>query len=212
MTDTLPPELERARVSVSQRIVPVASFALTAAGGMLGAWWLLQLFQRLRGDDKATVKGLLTEIGSIGQSIGLIYVLAVVVGAVAIAVAFMRSDDDEASLPGFAYLAGLPCLLSPALTAYAIYLAIAVFHTPGKVDFPKAGAQIAEIIIASILTGIAALIVLLPLAFLPITTRVGKRTSPQLCIGLVLVGIVILAAVSFWLVGFSLEPTIPIVG
>ncbi len=212
MTDNLSPELVRARVSISQRIVPVASFALTAIGGMLGAWWMLQLFRRLRTDDKVTVKILLGELGAIGQSVGLIYVLAVFVGLVAIIVAFMRSDEDEATLPGIAYLAGFPCLISPGLTAYAMYMAIAVFHIPGKVDFTKAGAQIAEVIVASLFAGIPALIILLPLAFLPFTARVGKRSSPQICIGLVLVGIVILTAVSFWLVGYSLEPTIPITG
>lgn len=154
----------------------------------------------------------MNRLGSISETVGLIYVFAVIIGVIGIAVIFMRSDDDEATLPGFAFLAGILTLISPALSAYALYIEIAVFHTSEKSDFAKVGGQIAELGIYSIIVGAVALVVVSPIAFLPFSARVGKRLSPIFGIGSVLIGTMILVAITFWLVGFSQEPTNPVFG
>ncbi len=67
------PETRGMRIAVSQRIAPAVSFALTNLGGLLAAWWTLQLFNALKNDKTATVKGLMNSLASVGQSVGLVY-------------------------------------------------------------------------------------------------------------------------------------------
>lgn len=200
---------ERARVPVSHRIAPATSFGLTALGGILGAWWTIQLFQQLKKDNSATIKILMDSIGSIAQSVGLIYCVAAFIGIVSIVVSLMRPDDDEASLPGVAYLAGMPALVSPLLSAYAMNIVIGAFHTTEKLDFTKLGGDVANAAVISIIAGAGALLFLMCFTFLPFTAKVGKRFSPVIGIGLVLAGIIAVAALSFWLVAFSQMPTNP---
>ena len=212
MNEGLSAEPVRGHVAVSQRIVPIASFAMTAAGGMLCSWWTAELFRKMKGDPTATLNGLMNSVADIGQTAVLIYGLALIVGVIGLAVTIMRSDDGEPALPGFAYLAGLPSLIPPSILAYGLYIMIAVFHTSENVDFSKVGARVAELLVDSFLAGVAALFILLPVAFLPFSVRVGKRISPIFSIGIVLIGMLALTAITFWLVGFSQEPTNPIFG
>ena len=206
--NTLPPT--RARVPISHRFVPSLAFGLTAVGGILGAWWTLQLFQVLKYDETVTAKKLMDSLGSIEQTVGMIYGLAVIISVISIVVTLMRSDEEEATMPGIDYLVGLPSLVSPAISAYAMYLAIDAFHRTTKTDFAKLGGDIASLIIVSVIAGGFALVILLPFVLLPFTARVGKRFSPIIVIGLVAVGIITLVVISFWLVGYSQEPTNPL--
>lgn len=199
-----------ARVSISQRLIPSVSFGLAAISGLLGSWWVLDLFKILKNDEKATIKGLMNSLGSIEQSVAMFLVLAAVIGLISVVVVFMRSDDDEATMPGIAYFVGLPSLISPALTSYMMFLMIDAFHTPAKINFEKLGADIAGYAILSIASAGFALLLLLVFALLPFKARIGKRISPAVVVGLITLCIVALVIVSFWLVGYSQEPTPPL--
>lgn len=210
MSDDNPSIETSARVSISQRLIPSVSFGLVALSGAFGAWWVLQLFNALKGDKSATVKTVMDGLGSIEQSVGMILLLAAIIGFISIVVVFMRSSDDEATLPGYAYVIGFPCLISPGITAYLIYLVIHVFHTSLPKDMAKFGGDIAELAILSLVTSGIALLILLPFVFLPFRAKIGRRISPAITIGLFTACVCALVAITFWLVGYSQEPAIAI--
>ena len=205
------PETRGMRIAVatyrSRRIVCFDQLGRTVA-----AWWTLQLFNALKNDKTATVKGLMNSLASVGQSVGLVYALAAIVGMVSIVVMLMRLDEDEAVLPGIAYVMALPSLISPLFSAYATHMIIEAFHTTVKMDFAKLGGDVAQLLVISIIAGIFALVVILLFTFLPFSARVGKRLSPIIAIGLITIGIAALAFISFWLVGLAQEPTNPAFG
>jgi len=198
-----------ARVSIFQRLIPSVSFGVTAISGLLGAWWLLDLFKTLKDDKNATIKGLMNSLGSIEQSVAMMLVLAAVIGAISVVVVFMRSDEDEATMPGGAYLAGLPCLISPALTSYMMFLVIDAFHTPAKMGFEKLGGDVAEYALASIGAAGFSLLLLSAFVLLPFRARIVKRISPAIAVALITLCITTLVVISFWLVGYSQQPTPP---
>lgn len=210
MDSQVSPEIVRKRVPVASRIAPAAAFALTNLGGILAAWWTIRLFSELRNDTSTTVKGLMDSIGSICQTVGLIYIVAALIGMVSLVVIWMRSDEDEAELPGITYLLLLPAFASPILSAYAQNMIIEAFHTTAKINFGELGGAIAQNMVISIIVGIAGLITILLFTFLPFSPRVGKRMSAMIALGLTTAAIAALTATSFWLVAFSQVPTTPL--
>jgi len=140
------PETRGMRIAVSQRIAPAVSFALTNLGGLLAAWWTLQLFNALKNDKTATVKGLMNSLASLANLLDS-FTLAAIVGMVSIVVMLMRLDEDEAVLPGIAYVMALPSLISPLFSAYATHMIIEAFHTTVKMDFAKLGGDVAQLLV-----------------------------------------------------------------
>src|SRR5689334_12085069 len=142
MDENALPAARRERVTISQRLAPAVAFGLTNLGGMLCAWWVIRLFDRLRTDDTVTARDLMNYMASISEDAGLIYAVALVVSVVSIVVLFMRSDEEEATLPGVVFVMAIPTLIAPVISTYALELVIGAFHSPMKTDFTKLGEYI----------------------------------------------------------------------
>lgn len=191
-TDYQPELPERARVSILERVVPAVSFGLASISGVVAAVMTSNAFISLRNAENAGMDSIaeaLTTINHVALSL-LGLSIAIGVAGVVIILVRMSSEQAKASPPGFLYLlSSIPCMISPAIVAYAWSVIVDVVIGRNTDNPTATGAWISQLLIIAILIGGAALIVLPVFSFVPFSARRGKKITALVALAAAVIGI-----------------------
>lgn len=191
-----PQLLERARVSIIERVVSAISFGLASLSGIIAAIMTTTMFTALRDEENAGMDSIIEAFDKIEFVVLVILGLSIALGVAAIVTSLVRmsSDRPAASPPGFLYLvAGLPNLISPLLVVYSWSVVTDVIAGRYIGDAMQAGARIAEILVYAIIVGIGSLPILPIFAFVPFNARRGKKITSIIALSVVVACIVAIA-------------------
>lgn len=196
-----PAALERARVSIIERLVPSFSFAIAALGGAAGAIYMQMVFRAMRESESAgigTVYGAMAEVNLV---LAVVSTLAAGVGVIGIIVAAARifTTNRTSSPPGVLFLlpAGIS-LLSPFISGYAASLTLSAVTMPASGGLGGVIGTIEILNWAAIGIAVFALFGLALFTFIPFRALPGRRFTPVLFL-LIIEGAVAALAIAFFL-------------
>ncbi len=186
---------ERVRVSIFERIVPLAAFGLAAAAGGIGGWMIITLMTSLAQNENAgigAVSGGLAEY-TIYPLVFLYAAAALGVVGICVAVGRMVFGKQTSSPSGISYLVlGLISLFPAAVVWGAGTAIIRVLNNTSTTHPSLIGATILDWSYAAIIVTPIILFLLLAWSLIPFKARPGRRFGPL--IALVLMQILLFAA------------------
>jgi hypothetical protein len=195
------PLAERSRVSIFERIVPFASFALASLGGSFGGWLILDLLDTLSHVENVgigTVAGGLAEYTVLPL---LFFYAAVGIGILGICVAIGRiAIASKTSSPsGISYVVlGLMSLIPAAFVWQAGSIIISVLDGTGGGSMSDFGSTLTTYSRIAMFSTPFILAGLLAWSLIPFKARHGRRFGPV--IALVFIQLILVAvAVAFQL-------------
>jgi hypothetical protein len=199
MIDNQGRKQEKVRVSIFERIVPFAAFALAAIAGGAGAFLIVELFNTLAAVENAGVAAI---AGGLAEYMLVPLVLlyaSVGLGIVGICVAIGRMvlATTTASPSGLSYLMlGLLSLVPAAIVYHSGTATIGVITNTTDSDPAMTGAAAGEWAVAAMMITPIVLLVLLACSLIPFRARPGRRFGPL--IALVLMELVLITAAAMY--------------
>jgi hypothetical protein len=176
---------KKVRVSIFERIVPFAAFGLAALAGGIGSYMIVYMFRTLAAAEnagKSAVSGGLAEMTLV--PLILIYAgCALGVLGICIAIGRMVITTNTSSPSGFSYIVlGLLSLLPLAIVWRVGTITIDIVIGTSTNDAGLAGASIAEMCIAAMVSTPIILLLLLAWSLIPFRARPGRRFGPLIAL------------------------------
>ena len=191
------------RVSILERIVPAVAFTVAAISGAVGALMIFRFFSTLRHAENAGREAFLGAMSEIELVVAGVLVFAALLCGLGIVVSIIRlfTTNTTASPPGFLFLMlGLISLLPPFGIHYVLHMmkavAIAEVMPEGGISAVAGTVNTVSYLAIGAAVGIALLMIVF--AFVPFSSRPGRKSSPLICLILAEIFIAILIGVYFW--------------
>ena len=193
------------RVSILERIVPSLAFIVAAVSGAVGGAMLIRFFSLLSQAELAGYAAFFGGVAEIELAVGGVLILAVALCAIGIVVSIIRlfTTNKTASPPGLLFLMlGLLSLVPPFAIHYVLHTMKEVVTSPD----PAAGfGTLTTAAYFAIGGPVVITLVLLAFAFVPFTSRAGRKSSPIVCLMFVAIVTATLAGIYFWEARKSIE-------
>ena len=192
-----------ARVSIFERLVPSLGFAVAAISGVVGALMILRFFSAMREAETAGYAAFYGGVAEIEFVVGIVLVFAAVLCGVGILISIIRlfTTNTTSSPPGiFLLMLGLLSLVPPFAIHYVMHWMKEIVGSPTPTEGGISTIADTIVMVLYFAIGLAALSVisLIAFSFLPLSSKLGKKASPLICIFLVEILIVALAGINFW--------------
>jgi hypothetical protein len=187
---------ERVRVSIFERIVPLAAFGLAAAAGGIGGWTIISLITAIAQNEnagKAALSGGLAEY-TIYPLVFLYAACALGVVGICVAIGRMVITTSTASPSGVSFIVpGILSLVPIALVWNAGGMIMGIFDGTAKVVAGEFGSTIAAYCTAAMIAAPIILFVLLAWAVIPFRARPGRRFGPLIALVVMEIVLVVVA-------------------
>jgi len=193
---------ERAPVSILERLAPSLSFALLAISGAAGAMSIKIVFRALGESESVGLDAFYSAMAEVHALAGGILAAAALAGMLGIGVAAVRmfTTNRTSSPPGVLFLlpAGIS-FISPLITGYAGWLAISTVNNPYLSGIGEVSNTIWVLNWTAIAATAFALVFLVAFAFIPFTSRHGRKYTPVVFL-LVIEAAIVAITILFFLV------------
>lgn len=201
MTPLDPNNRAATRVSIIERLGISFGLALAAVAGVVGGAMTLRFLNSLRNSESAGYHAFFTGAIEIEFVVGIILAIAAVVIAIGVLVSAIRmfTDNTKSSPPGVLFLlVALPAVVPPLLMHYVVHSMKRVVIEPVEGGIASVASTVTTFSFVAIGSGILVILILLAFAFVPFSSRPGRKVSPAICAVIAALMIAALSGLFFW--------------
>ncbi|MGH9819543.1 MAG: hypothetical protein ACRD43_05185 [Pyrinomonadaceae bacterium] len=202
--------VQRAPVSIFERLIPSLSFVIAAVSGAVGAMMIQKFFSTLRGSQTAGLDAFYIGLARVGAVMASVVAGAALLGGIALLVCLIRmfSKSERSSPPGiFLFLLGSLSLAPCLLVGIGIYLTILAASGPVAVGVTNVSWIVSILNIAAIFVSCLSILVLGAFSFISFSSQLGRKYSPFIFVLLIEIAMICTAAAFFSVVQFCLGNT-----
>lgn len=189
------------RVSIIERLGISSGLALSAIAGVVGAAMTLRFLNSLRNSESAGYYAFFTGAVEIEFVLGIVLAIAALVIAIGVLISVIRmfTDNTKASPPGALFLlVALLAAVPPFLVHYVVHSMKRVVIEPVEGGIASVASTVTTFSFVAIGSGILVVLILLAFAFVPFSSRPGRKVSPAICAVIAALVIASLSGLFFW--------------
>lgn len=189
------------RVSIIERLGISLGLVLAAIAGVVAGAMTLRFLNGLRNSESAGYYAFFTGAVEIEFVVGAILAIAALVIAIGVLVSAIRmfTDNTKASPPGVLFLlVALLAAAPPLLMHYVVHSMKHAVAEPVEGGIASVASLVTTFSFVAIGTGIFVVLILLAFAFVPFSSRAGRKVSPAICAVIAALMIAALSGLFFW--------------
>lgn len=192
-----------ARVSILERLIPSLAFAVAATSGAIGALMIVRFLHAMSLAETAGYAAFYGGVAEIEFTIGIVLIIAAVLCGIGIVVSIIRlfTTNTTSSPPGLLFLViGVLSLIPPFAIHYILRSMKTVLESPTPTEggISAIGETVTYLSYAAIVSALAVVVITLAFAFIPFSSRSGRKVLPLVSLILIELLIAFLIGFSFW--------------